>query len=182
MYTNSSKLSCLSLAINQNAQKARALTGSTFGIYSRFRSGLKTKSEPVDSLNFFNDTYLIKVILVSVFQPNKTFYLSKRWGSIRGVLIYRRKSRVCNQYTRQDCPMEITGKKSFRIIIHNIFIPCVNIDSNTYVCIKFVFLQIAGNYFLFKTKPGVTFQIGLFRQCQLTLFLRRVAVGSAFDL
>jgi len=32
-------------------KKARNLTGSTFGIYGRFRSGLKTKQELVDSLN-----------------------------------------------------------------------------------------------------------------------------------
>ena len=47
-------------------QKSRALTGSTFGIYSRFRSGMQTKQYPVDSLNFFNDTLLITVMLVSV--------------------------------------------------------------------------------------------------------------------
>ena len=33
-------------------QKARALTGSTFGMYSRFRSGMQTKQERVDCLNF----------------------------------------------------------------------------------------------------------------------------------
>ena len=36
-------------AINQNAKNARALTGSIFDIYSRYRSGLKTNQEPVDS-------------------------------------------------------------------------------------------------------------------------------------
>ena len=41
------------LHINQNVKKARALAGSTFGMYSRFRSGLKTKQDPDYSLNFF---------------------------------------------------------------------------------------------------------------------------------
>ena len=90
-----------SSAINQNAKKARALAGSTFGIYSRFRSEMETKQEPVDSLNFFNDTVLVTVIFVSVLQPNTTFDL---------LLIYRRKSRVCNHYTWQDCPMGIVVK------------------------------------------------------------------------
>ena len=40
-------------SINQNAKKVPALTGSTFGIYSRFISGMETKQEPADSLNFF---------------------------------------------------------------------------------------------------------------------------------
>ena len=40
---------------------------------------------------------------------NTAFYLSKRWDPIRVVLIYRRrKNRLCNHYTRQDCPMDIT--------------------------------------------------------------------------
>ena len=60
-----------SSAINQNAKKARALAGSTFGIYSRFRSEMETKQEPVDSLNFFNDTVLVTVIFVSVFFSTK---------------------------------------------------------------------------------------------------------------
>ena len=58
-------------------------------------------------LILFSDTVLISVMFASVLQPNTTLYLSKRWGSIRGVLIHR-KRRVCNQYTRQDCPMGIT--------------------------------------------------------------------------
>ena len=60
-----------SSAINQNAKKARALAGSTFGIYSRFRSEMETKQEPVDSLNFFNDTVLVTVIFVSVFSTKQ---------------------------------------------------------------------------------------------------------------
>ena len=36
-------------------QKASDLTGSTFGIYSRFIYGLKTNQKPVDSFNSFND-------------------------------------------------------------------------------------------------------------------------------
>ena len=60
-----------SSAINQNAKKARALAGSTFGIYSRFRSEMETKQEPVDSLNFFNDTVLVTGIFVSVFFSTK---------------------------------------------------------------------------------------------------------------
>ena len=49
---------------------------------------------------------------MSVLQPNTKFYLSKWWGSIRGVLIYRRsrRSRVCNHYTRKDCPIGSTEK------------------------------------------------------------------------
>ena len=39
--------------MKQNVKKERVLTGSTFGIYSRFRPGMQTKQEPVDSLNFF---------------------------------------------------------------------------------------------------------------------------------
>ena len=61
-------------------------------------------------LNSFNDALLITIMFVSVLQPNTTFYLSTRWGSIRWVLIYRRRSRVYSQYTRQDCPMGITEK------------------------------------------------------------------------
>ena len=45
-------------------------------------------------------------LVVSVFQPNTTFYLSKRWDSIREGLIYRRKSRIYKHYIWQDCPME----------------------------------------------------------------------------
>ena len=56
--------------------RARALIGSTFCIYSRFRSGMQTKQEPVDSLNMFNDTLVITVMIVNVLQPNTTFYLS----------------------------------------------------------------------------------------------------------
>ena len=62
----------------QERQKAHALTGSTFGIYSRSRSGLQTKQKPFDSLNFFNDTVLITVMFVPVWQPNMTFYVSKQ--------------------------------------------------------------------------------------------------------
>jgi len=36
-------------AINQNAKIARALIGSTFGMYSRFRLRMQTKQRPVDS-------------------------------------------------------------------------------------------------------------------------------------
>jgi len=62
----------------QERQKAHALTGLTFGIYSRSRSGLQTKQKPFDSLNFFNDTVLITVMFVPVLQPKTTFYLSKQ--------------------------------------------------------------------------------------------------------
>ena len=61
----------------QERQKAHALTGSTFGIYSRSRSGLQTKQKLFDSLNF-NDTVLITVMFVPVLQPNTAFYLSKQ--------------------------------------------------------------------------------------------------------
>jgi len=37
IYNIYSKFPVGSSAINQNSKKARALTGSTFGIYSRFR-------------------------------------------------------------------------------------------------------------------------------------------------
>ena len=33
-------------------QKACALTGLPFGVFGRFRSGMQTEQEPVDSLNF----------------------------------------------------------------------------------------------------------------------------------
>ena len=62
-------------AINQNAESARVLTGSTFGIYSQFRSGMETKQKPVDNLNFFTGTLLITVMFVSVLQLNTTFHL-----------------------------------------------------------------------------------------------------------
>jgi len=42
-YSNLPKFPVWGPTINQNAQKARVLTGSTFGFYSRFRSGLKIK-------------------------------------------------------------------------------------------------------------------------------------------
>ena len=35
--------------LSTRTPKARALTGSTFGIYSWFRSGMETKQKPVDS-------------------------------------------------------------------------------------------------------------------------------------
>ena len=89
------------------AKHARVLTGLIFGIYNWFRSGMDTKQKHVDSLNLFNDTLLITVSSVSVLQPSTTFYLSKWRGSIRGVFIYRRRSRVYNHYPRQDCPMGI---------------------------------------------------------------------------
>jgi len=46
-YSNLPKFPVWSPAINQNAKKARALTGSTFGYYSRFRSLMQTKQDPV---------------------------------------------------------------------------------------------------------------------------------------
>ena len=58
--------------------KARALTGSTFGVYGRFKSEVHTNKESVDNLNFFNDTVFITVMFGSILQPNMTFYLSKR--------------------------------------------------------------------------------------------------------
>ena len=60
--------------------------------------------------NRFTDTVLITVMFVSVLQLNTMCYLSKRRDVIQGVLIYSRRSRVCNQYTRQDCPMGIAEK------------------------------------------------------------------------
>ena len=45
-----------------------AFPGSTFGIYTRFRSGMQIKQEPVNRLNLFNDTVFITVIVVSVLQ------------------------------------------------------------------------------------------------------------------
>jgi len=55
--------------------KTRALIGSTFGIYSRFRSGMQTKQELVDSINFFNDPVLITVMLVSVLKLNRRSFI-----------------------------------------------------------------------------------------------------------
>jgi len=49
IYINLPKFPVWSPAVNQNAKKARALTGSTFGIYIRFKSVMQTKQEPVDS-------------------------------------------------------------------------------------------------------------------------------------
>jgi len=56
-----------------------------------FDQGCK-QNMSLEKLIFFNGTSLITVMFVSVLQPNTTFYLSKRWGSIRGVLIYIRKA------------------------------------------------------------------------------------------
>ena len=67
--------------IQQYAKKARALTCPT--IY-------------VDSLNLFNDTVVIAVTFPSVLQPSTTYYLSKRRGSIREMLIYKRKAVYVN--------------------------------------------------------------------------------------
>jgi len=50
-YSNLNKFSVEGAAIYQNTKKARALTGSTFAIYSRFRSRMQTKQKPVDSFN-----------------------------------------------------------------------------------------------------------------------------------
>ena len=98
-------------AINQNAKKARALTGSTFGIDSRFRSGLRTKQEPVYVLTLFNGTVLITVKCVSVLQTNTAFYFLEAAMLYTGSAhIEKKRNRVCNQYTRQDCPMGITEK------------------------------------------------------------------------
>jgi len=47
IYSNLPKL----LVYQTRTPNKRALAGSTFGGYGRFRSGLKTKQEPVDSLN-----------------------------------------------------------------------------------------------------------------------------------
>jgi len=66
VYSNLSKFPVCRPALNQNTKKARALTGPTFGIYSRFRSGMETKQEPVGSLNFSKDTVLITFMFVSV--------------------------------------------------------------------------------------------------------------------
>jgi len=49
------------------------LTGSTVGIYGRFRSGIQQIQARVDSLNSLNDTLLITVMCVSVLQPITTF-------------------------------------------------------------------------------------------------------------
>jgi len=75
---------------------------------------MQPKEEPVDSLNFFTGTLFITDMPVSVLQPNTTFYLLKRWGSILGVLIYRRKSHVCNHYTSKSVQRE-SWKKSCSI-------------------------------------------------------------------
>ena len=64
MYCYLPKFNVWSLAINQNVKKARALTDSTFGINSQFRSRIQTKQEPVDSLNLFIDP--VSVMFVSV--------------------------------------------------------------------------------------------------------------------
>ena len=47
--------------LSTRTAKTYALTGSTFGIFTRFISGMEIKQKPVDSLNFFNDTLLITV-------------------------------------------------------------------------------------------------------------------------
>jgi len=49
---------------------------------------------------FYNEILLITTMFVSVLQLNTKFYLSKWWHSVRGELKYRRRNRVCSQYTR----------------------------------------------------------------------------------
>ena len=120
LFTSYSKFPVWSPHYQTLRKKTCALTGSTVGVYGRLRSGMRTKQEYVDRLNSFKNTVLITVMFVSVLQPNTTFYLSKWWGSIRGVLVYRRKSRVYKQYARQDCPMKNTE------IILQYYYPYVN--------------------------------------------------------
>jgi len=62
------------------------------------------------------------------------FYLSKRSGSVRGVLLCRGKIQVCNHYTRQDSLMGITEqmllyyKGSYTSLIFRILHDCVVIQ------------------------------------------------------
>ena len=87
--------------------KYDALTGSTFGINNRFRSGMQTKQEPA----------CWQVKLVSITQCSFQLCLCLFYNQTRRV-IYRsdealygecsyieEKSHVYNYYTRQDCPM-----------------------------------------------------------------------------
>jgi len=70
LFTMYSKFPMWSPAINKNAKKVRALTGSTFGIYSRSRyRGTPSKQEPVGSLNMFKCTVLCN-------QTRRFIYLS----------------------------------------------------------------------------------------------------------
>ena len=63
---------------------------------------------------FFNDTARYSYVQ-SVLQLNTTFYLEKRRSSIWGVLIYRRKKRVYEHYTRlyQLCASDSVGVRCF---------------------------------------------------------------------
>ena len=109
----------------------RNLTDSTYGNYERFKWGMHAKQERVDRLNCFNDkVFLIPVYLsfcnqiscfisgsgacfdAMLFAISTSYSQSNEsigWGST-GSCVYRRKSRVYEQYTQQDHPMGNTEK------------------------------------------------------------------------
>ena len=50
----------------------------TCDVYERFKLGMHAKQERVESLNYSNDTVFLTHVYLSVLQPNKSLYLSKR--------------------------------------------------------------------------------------------------------
>ena len=89
---------------------------------------MHAQQERVDSLNYFNDTVFLTpvslatkevVLLIEAAPVSMPYYLSslatvnqmRRLGEDpHGSRVYRRKSRVCGQYTRQDHPMETSER------------------------------------------------------------------------
>ena len=94
----------------------RNLPDSTYAMYERFKSEMHATQERVDSLNLFNDTvFLTPVLFIEAATVSTPFCLPpllttanqmSRFGMApHESRVYRRKSRVYEQYTRQDHPM-----------------------------------------------------------------------------
>ena len=120
------------------------LPGSTYDVYKRFKLGMHAKQERVESLNYSNDMMFLTLVYLSFLQPNKSFYLSKQQLFRRHIIyhlyqlqpintsqtgkaphgsrVYGRKSRVYEQYTRQDHPMGNTEKYCSIMNIYYIYI------------------------------------------------------------
>ena len=61
---------------------------------------------PVDNLNFFNDT--VPIIVCVCFATKHGVLFNKAVVLYTGSAHREEKSRVCSQYTRQDCPVGLT--------------------------------------------------------------------------
>ena len=104
----------------------RSLPGSTCDVYERYKLGMHTKQELVESLNYSNDTVFLtqciclfstkQVVLFIEAAPVSTPYclpsllatsnqISRTGEASHGSHVYGRESRVYEQYTRQNHPM-----------------------------------------------------------------------------